>query len=93
MKFLRFGPKGQEKPGCLDSDGKIRDLSAHTPDLQGSAVSLDALAKLSAIERDVAAARAEAEQYRQTIALINDMVQKEQELNRRLALVDHLVDV
>lgn len=47
-------------------------------------------ARLSAIERDVAAARAESEKYRQTIALINDMVQKEQELNRRLALVDQL---
>jgi len=47
-------------------------------------------AKLSALERDVAQARAESEQYKKTIALINDMVQKEQELNRRLALVEQL---
>ena len=50
MKFLRFGPKGQEKPGVLDSDGGIRDISAHTPDFQGDAVSIDALAKLSGVD-------------------------------------------
>jgi len=44
-------------------------------------------AKLASVEQDVAAARAESEQYKKTIALINEMVQKEQELNRRLALV------
>ena len=27
MKLLRFGPKGSEKPGILDSDGNVRDLS------------------------------------------------------------------
>ncbi|MEC9400910.1 MAG: ureidoglycolate lyase, partial [Pseudomonadota bacterium] len=33
MKFLRFGPLGQEKPGCVDAEGRIRDLSAHISDL------------------------------------------------------------
>lgn len=28
MKLLRYGPVGKEKPGLLDEDGKIRDLSA-----------------------------------------------------------------
>ena len=46
--------------------------------------------RLSAIQGDVAEAKIESEKYRKTIALINDMVQKEQELNRRLALVDQL---
>jgi Tfp pilus assembly protein PilN len=46
--------------------------------------------RLTAIQGDVAEAKAESEKYRKTIALINDMVQKEQELNRRLALVDQL---
>ena len=31
MKLLRFGPKGREKPGILDKDGVIRDLSARRP--------------------------------------------------------------
>jgi 2-keto-4-pentenoate hydratase/2-oxohepta-3-ene-1,7-dioic acid hydratase in catechol pathway len=35
MKLLRYGPQGQEKPGLLDADGHIRDLSAHVADLSG----------------------------------------------------------
>jgi 2-keto-4-pentenoate hydratase/2-oxohepta-3-ene-1,7-dioic acid hydratase in catechol pathway len=35
MKLLRYGPQGQEKPGILDADGHIRDLSAHVADLSG----------------------------------------------------------
>jgi 2-keto-4-pentenoate hydratase/2-oxohepta-3-ene-1,7-dioic acid hydratase in catechol pathway len=33
MKLLRYGPKGQEKPGMLDGDGRIRDLSGHVADI------------------------------------------------------------
>lgn len=33
MKLLRFGPKGQEKPGVLDDQGHIRDISSLVPDL------------------------------------------------------------
>ena len=33
MKLLRFGPKGQEKPGILDDHGHIRDISRLVPDL------------------------------------------------------------
>ena len=36
MKLLRYGPKGQEKPGILDADGKIRDLSGVVKDIDGS---------------------------------------------------------
>ncbi|PCJ83188.1 MAG: 2-hydroxyhepta-2,4-diene-1,7-dioate isomerase [Hyphomicrobiales bacterium] len=50
MKFLRFGPKGQEKPGCLDGDGNIRDLSAHVADFAGETVSVDTLNKLKDID-------------------------------------------
>ncbi|OTG86925.1 ureidoglycolate lyase [Acinetobacter sp. ANC 4558] len=35
MKLLRFGLKGQEKPGVLDSEGKIRDLSSIVSDICG----------------------------------------------------------
>jgi 2,4-diketo-3-deoxy-L-fuconate hydrolase len=44
MKLLRYGPKGQEKPGLLDADGQIRDLSGIVKDIDGSA-----LADLSAV--------------------------------------------
>ena len=49
MKLLRYGPKGREKPGILDKDGKIRDLSAHVPDIAGTALLPDSLKKLSAL--------------------------------------------
>ncbi len=39
MKLLRWGEKGQEKPGLLDSSGGIRDLSAHFRDLEGEILS------------------------------------------------------
>ncbi|MGV8986036.1 MAG: fumarylacetoacetate hydrolase family protein [Cypionkella sp.] len=35
MKLLRYGPKGQEKPGLLDATGNIRDLSGVIDDLAG----------------------------------------------------------
>lgn len=50
MKFLRYGPKGQEKPGVLDAQGNVRDLSAHIPDLAGAALAPEALAKLAALD-------------------------------------------
>jgi ureidoglycolate lyase len=50
VKLLRYGPKGREKPGILDRDGKIRDLSAHVPDVAGTALLADSLKKLAAID-------------------------------------------
>ncbi|MFD1198426.1 fumarylacetoacetate hydrolase family protein [Brucella gallinifaecis] len=50
MKFLRYGATGQEKPGLLDADGNIRDLSAHVSDLSGAALSPEALARLGALD-------------------------------------------
>ena len=35
MKLVRFGPEGHEKPGIVDTDRQIRDLSAHVPDYAG----------------------------------------------------------
>jgi ureidoglycolate lyase len=50
MKLLRYGPKGQEKPGLLDTDCRIRDLSAHVRDIAGDVLSDDGLAKLRALD-------------------------------------------
>ena len=52
MKLLRYGPAGQEKPGVLDAQGRVRDLSGHTTDLAGSALLPDALARLGQINID-----------------------------------------
>ena len=49
MKLLRYGPPGQEKPGLLDRDGNIRDLSGAVRDIAGEALapaSLDRLRRL-----------------------------------------------
>ena len=50
MKLLRYGPVGKEKPGILDGDGRIRDLSDYTADFAGDAVSILALDKLKSID-------------------------------------------
>jgi 2,4-diketo-3-deoxy-L-fuconate hydrolase len=50
MKLLRFGTKQQEKPGALDSDGNIRDLSEVVSDIGGSALEPESLDRLRAID-------------------------------------------
>jgi 2-keto-4-pentenoate hydratase/2-oxohepta-3-ene-1,7-dioic acid hydratase in catechol pathway len=50
MKLCRFGPAGAEKPGLVDAQGKIRDLSAHVSDITGTVLSDAALATLKAID-------------------------------------------
>jgi 2,4-diketo-3-deoxy-L-fuconate hydrolase len=48
MKLLRYGPRGQEKPGLVDADGRIRSLAGHVADIDGAllATGLDALRAL-----------------------------------------------
>ena len=48
MKFLRYGEAGAERPGLLDRDGRIRDLSDHIDDLRGAV--LGDLAALSGLD-------------------------------------------
>ena len=50
MKLLRHGDFGQEKPGIIDQDGKIRDLSKYISDINGNTISSDGLKKISAID-------------------------------------------
>jgi 2-keto-4-pentenoate hydratase/2-oxohepta-3-ene-1,7-dioic acid hydratase in catechol pathway len=46
MKLVRFGPAGREKPGILDDQGRVRDLSKVVPDIAGEALSPGGLAKI-----------------------------------------------
>lgn len=39
MKLLRFGFNGEEKPGIVDADGRVRDLSGIVPDISGAVLS------------------------------------------------------
>ena len=50
MKLLRYGPVGAEKPGLLDADGTIRDLSAHVADIDGAALAPATLATLAKLD-------------------------------------------
>ena len=52
MKLLRYGPKGQEKPGILDSAGRIRDLTARVADICGAALSPAGLARIAGLDRE-----------------------------------------
>lgn len=46
MKLVRFGPAGREKPGIIDKDGHIRNLSKIVPDITGATLSPASLAKI-----------------------------------------------
>jgi 2,4-diketo-3-deoxy-L-fuconate hydrolase len=50
MKLLRYGPAGHEKPGCLDAEGRVRDLSGHVDDIAGAALLPEAIAALKALD-------------------------------------------
>ena len=50
MKLVRFGNPGEEKPGLVDADGAIRDLSGHVSDFAGAALSPASLDKLRALD-------------------------------------------
>ncbi|HLZ67312.1 MAG TPA: fumarylacetoacetate hydrolase family protein [Aliidongia sp.] len=50
MKLLRYGPVGQEKPGILDREGKLRDLTGIVDDIAGETLSPAGLAKLKALD-------------------------------------------
>jgi len=49
LKLLRFGPEGEEKPGLLDAQGRIHDLSAHIDDIGPETLSDAALEEIAQI--------------------------------------------
>jgi ureidoglycolate lyase len=50
MKLLRFGERGQEKPGALDAQGRIRDLSSVVGEIDGGILGDASLAKLRGVD-------------------------------------------
>jgi 2,4-diketo-3-deoxy-L-fuconate hydrolase len=52
MKLVRYGNPGKEKPGLVDDNGQLRDLSAVVPDIGGAQLSDAALAKIRKIKTD-----------------------------------------
>ncbi len=52
MKLVRYGNPGEEKPGLIDADGNIRDLSAHVDDIAGDILGETELDRVRAIDVD-----------------------------------------
>ncbi|MCT4706270.1 fumarylacetoacetate hydrolase family protein [Enterobacteriaceae bacterium H16N7] len=52
MRLLRYGQPGNERPGLLDSTGKIRDLSQHIDDLDAKTLTPELLTKLAELPED-----------------------------------------
>src|SRR3546814_14633604 len=50
MKLYRHAAPGAEKPGLVDAEGRIRDLSAHVADIDGAAIGPEGLAKLAGLD-------------------------------------------
>ena len=50
MKLLRYGEPGRERPGMIDADGNIRDLSGHVTDIAGADISPESLKKLASVD-------------------------------------------
>src|SRR4051812_18534532 len=50
MKLLRYGPAGREKPGLLDADGRIRDLSGVIADVGGDELLPESLARVRQLD-------------------------------------------
>jgi 2,4-diketo-3-deoxy-L-fuconate hydrolase len=52
MKFIRFGDVGAEKPGLIDENGRIRDLSDKIGDFAGASLAPDRLSRLAKLDFD-----------------------------------------
>jgi 2-keto-4-pentenoate hydratase/2-oxohepta-3-ene-1,7-dioic acid hydratase in catechol pathway len=50
MKLVRYGPAGKEKPGLIDADGKLRDLSSKVKDINAATLAPGELAKLRKLD-------------------------------------------
>lgn len=50
MKLCRHGPKGAERPGLIDREGAVRDLSGVVPDIDASVLSPNGLSALAEID-------------------------------------------
>ncbi|KAB2873071.1 MAG: fumarylacetoacetate hydrolase family protein [Bauldia sp.] len=50
MKLLRFGPKGREKPGIVDKNGIVRDLSGVVDDITPATLAAGAIARIKKVK-------------------------------------------
>ncbi|MYM95496.1 fumarylacetoacetate hydrolase family protein [Duganella vulcania] len=74
MKLLRFGPKGNEKPGLIDADGQLRDLSGVLPDLTSAHLGRASLDRIASIDASQLPAVAEPVRYAPIVADIGKLI-------------------
>ncbi|WP_029029707.1 fumarylacetoacetate hydrolase family protein [Salinarimonas rosea] len=51
MKLVRYGAPGEERPGLIDAEGAIRDLSGEIPDISGPVLAPQALTRIAALDQ------------------------------------------
>ncbi|MCU6497026.1 fumarylacetoacetate hydrolase family protein [Rugamonas sp. A1-17] len=74
MKLLRFGPKGNEKPGLIDAHGQLRDLSGVLPDLTSAHLGRASLDRIASIDASQLPAVAEPVRYAPIVADIGKLI-------------------
>jgi len=74
MKLLRYGESGREKPGMLDAQGRVRDLSSFVDDIAQDALSAQGLARLRAIDPSSLPLVEEAVRYGACVARVGKFV-------------------
>jgi 2,4-diketo-3-deoxy-L-fuconate hydrolase len=52
MKLVRYGAPGQERPGIVDREGRLRDLAGHVQDISAQTLASSELTRLASIEID-----------------------------------------
>jgi 2,4-diketo-3-deoxy-L-fuconate hydrolase len=53
MKFVRYGERGQEKPGVLDAKGEVRSLAGYIPDIDATSLDSEAWRTVQSLDVDV----------------------------------------
>lgn len=74
MKLVRFGTKGQEKPGIVDSDGAVRDVSSHVTDYDREFFDAGGLEKLQNLNVTELPVVPETERFAEPIARVGKMI-------------------
>jgi hypothetical protein len=82
MKLVRFGNPGAEKPGLVDNQGRLRDLSNVIADLTPANLSRSALQKIAAIAPSSCVERADALAHVAGYCFVNDVSEREYEMER-----------
>jgi 2-keto-4-pentenoate hydratase/2-oxohepta-3-ene-1,7-dioic acid hydratase in catechol pathway len=74
MKLVRYGHTGQERPGLIDHQGQLRDLSAHVADINGTALAPETLQRLAALDAVALPLVSQPQRYGAPVAQVGKIV-------------------